>query len=124
MNVLIVADGTPFVIAVPISFFHMIQTSEDANMKWQFATVLRQIRAIGLLISVTLPGIYIALTLFHQEMIPTDLLIAVAQSRENVPFPVVIETILMELSFELIREAGVRVPGSLEQPWNYWGFNT
>ncbi|NMB96237.1 MAG: spore germination protein [Clostridiaceae bacterium] len=110
-KVLIVADGTPFVIAVPISFFHMIQTSEDANMKWQFATVLRQIRAIGLLISVTLPGIYIALTLFHQEMIPTDLLIAVAQSRENVPFPVVIETILMELSFELIREAGVRVPG-------------
>lgn len=110
-KVVIVADGTPFIIAVPMSFFHMIQSSEDANMKWQFATVLRNIRAIGLLISVTLPSFYIALTLYHQEMIPTDLLIAIAQSRENVPFPVLIETVLMELSFELIREAGVRVPG-------------
>lgn len=110
-KVIIVADGTPFIIAVPISFYHLIQSSEDANMKWQFATVLRNIRAIGLLLSIVLPGIYIALTLYHQEMIPTDLLIAIAQSRENVPFPVLIETVLMELSFELIREAGVRVPG-------------
>ena len=110
-KVVIVADGTPFIIAVPTSIFSMLQTSEDSNMKWQFATVLRGIRFFGLLISTVLPGAYIALTLYHQEMIPTDLLIAIAQSRENVPFPVVIETILMELSFELIREAGLRVPG-------------
>ena len=58
-----------------------------------------------------MPGLYVALTTFHREMIPTDLLIAIAQAKENVPFPTLAEVILMELSFELIREAGIRIPG-------------
>ncbi|HOJ10036.1 MAG TPA: spore germination protein [Clostridiales bacterium] len=110
-KVVIIVDGTPFALAVPINFYNMLRTSEESNMKWQYGTVIRIIRVFGLLVSVLLPGAYIALVLYHQEMIPTDLLTAIAKSRENVPFPVVVETILMELSFELIREAGLRVPG-------------
>jgi spore germination protein KA len=72
---------------------------------------MRFIRVVALFISVLLPGLYVAITNFHREMIPTDLLIAIAQARENVPFPTIVEVLLMELSFELIREAGIRVPG-------------
>ncbi len=65
----------------------------------------------GLLVAITLPGIYISLANYHQEMIPTSLLIAIATSRENVPFPTIVEIIFMEISFDLIREAGIRIPG-------------
>ena len=109
--VLILVDGSPFVIAVPITFYHLLHTSEDSNLKWQFGTLLRFIRLFAIIIATLLPGLYIGLTLFHQEMIPTDLLASIAKSRENVPFPVVIEIIVMEVSFELIREAGIRIPG-------------
>jgi spore germination protein KA len=89
----------------------MLHTSEDSYLKWHFGTFLRIIRILGILAAALLPGIYIALTLFHTEMIPSELLVAIAQSREKVPFPGVIEVLLMEVSFELIREAGIRVPG-------------
>lgn len=110
-KVAIIVDGTPFVLIVPINFYSMLKTSEESNMKWQFGTAIRLVRLFALFISVLLPGLYIALVLYHQEMVPTDLLVAIVKSRENVPFPAVIETLLMEISFELIREAGLRVPG-------------
>jgi len=71
------------------------------------------IRIIGIAIALLLPGFYIAITNFHQEMIPTSLLFAIEAARENVPFPSVVEILIMELSFELIREAGIRVPGAI-----------
>ena len=110
-RVAIVIDGSPFVNIVPTTFFEQFHTSEDSYLSWYFSSFMRLVRLFGIFISVFLPGFYIALTTFHQEMIPTDLLIALALSRENVPFPVIIETLIMEISFELIREAGIRVPG-------------
>jgi spore germination protein KA len=110
-RVAIVAEGTPFALVVPVSLFSFFHTSEDASLKWQFGSVVRVLRILAFLGATLLPGFYVALTNFHREMIPTDLLIAIAKSREAVPFPTIIELIFMELSFELIREAGVRIPG-------------
>jgi len=64
-------------------------------------------------VSLLLPGLYVAITNYHQEMIPTDLLLAIEASREKVPFPTVVEILTMEISFELIREAGIRIPGPI-----------
>ncbi len=72
--------------------------------------MVKIVRIIGFIIALLLPGLYIAITNFHQELIPTELLFAIVASRESVPFPVIFEIILMEFSFELIREAGLRVP--------------
>ncbi|MBE3101621.1 MAG: spore germination protein [Firmicutes bacterium] len=110
-RVVIVADGAPFIIAVPATFFSMLQTTEESNLKWQQGTLLKLIRLFGMFVAILLPGLWIALTLYHQEMIPTDLLSSIAMARENVPFPILVEVMLMEVSFELIREAGIRVAG-------------
>ncbi len=110
-KVAILADGTPFALIVPVTIFDFLHTPEDTSLKWQYGTFLRFIRLFAVIVATLLPGLYVALTTFHREMIPTDLLIAIAQAKENVPFPTVAEVILMELSFELIREAGIRIPG-------------
>ncbi len=110
-KVAILASGTPFALIVPATIFDFLHTPEDTALKWQFGTFLRIIRLFAVLVASLLPGLYVALTTYHREMIPTDLLIAIAQAKENVPFPTLVEVILMELSFELIREAGIRIPG-------------
>ncbi len=110
-RVAIIADGSPFVLVVPVSVTSIFQTPEDTNLRWQYGILLRLIRILAVFIAAFIPGLYVALTNFHREMIPTDLLIAIAKARENVPFPTIIEVLLMELSFELIREAGIRIPG-------------
>ncbi len=110
-RVAIIADGSPFVLVVPVSISSIFQTPEDTNLRWQYGALLRIIRVFAVFIATFTPGLYVALTNFHREMIPTDLLIAIAKARENVPFPTIIEVLLMELSFELIREAGIRIPG-------------
>jgi len=114
-KVAIIMEGAPFADIVPITFFHLFHTSEDYFLRWQYGTFARLIRLVAFLIAIFLPGMYVALSLFHQEMIPTELLASIAQSRETVPFPVIIEVLFMEISFELIREAGVRVPTTLGQ---------
>lgn len=110
-KVLLISEGTPFAIAVPVTFFHLLHTSEDSFLRWQYGTFLRFIRILGILISLLLPGLYIALTLYHHEMIPSQLLDSLLKAREPVPFPAILEIIMLELSFELIREGGIRVPG-------------
>lgn len=110
-KVALVCEGTPFALAMPITFFDLFHTSEDSNLRWQYGTFLRIVRLIGTLIALLLPGLWTALLLFHQEMIPTSLLSSIVISRTPVPFPFIVEFLLMELSFELIREGGIRVPG-------------
>lgn len=110
-KVAIITFGTPYAIIVPVTFFLLFHTAEDNSLKWQHSLILRITRMFGLLVAITLPGIYISLANYHQEMIPTSLLIAIATSRENVPFPTIVEIIFMEISFDLIREAGIRIPG-------------
>lgn len=110
-KVVVLCEGVPFVSAMPVTFYDLLHTSEDSNLKWQYGTFLRIIRLAGLILALMLPGLYTALILYHQEMIPTSLLASIVISRAPVPFPTIIEILLMEFSFELIREGGIRVPG-------------
>ncbi len=107
----IMLDGSPFGLVLPATFWSLLQSAEDYFLRWPFGAFLRVIRTLALILAIFLPAIYLALTNFHPEMIPTDLLLAIAASREKVPFPTAVEVLIMELSIELIREAGVRIPG-------------
>lgn len=89
-----------------------LKSPEDDNLNFNFANFLRLIRSISLFFAILLPGLYVAITNFHQELIPSELLFAIGASRETIPFPVIFEILLMEISFELIREAGIRVSSS------------
>ncbi|MBP2643890.1 MAG: GerA spore germination protein [Firmicutes bacterium] len=112
-RVAILLDGNPFVHIVPVSFFTFFHSAEDFSLKPVIVNFMRILRLLGAFIATTLPSIYISISYFHQEALPTELLLAIAGSRENVAFPAWLEILLMELSFELIREAGIRVPGFL-----------
>lgn len=112
-NIAVTMDGSPFVLVMPATVTEFLHTTEDNNIRYPYVNFIRIIRIIGVIIALLLPGLYIAVTNFHQEMIPTNLLFAIEASRENVPFPSVVELLLMEFSFELIREAGIRIPGAI-----------
>lgn len=112
-RVCIIVNGSPYALVVPGVFLDFLASPEDLNIKYQFANLSKIVRLIAVFVSVLLPGIYIAITNYHQDLIPTELLFTIAASRESVPFPTVVEILLMEISFELIREAGLRVPTPL-----------
>ncbi len=109
-QVAIFIGHSPFVLLAPVMFWSLLHTSEDAYLRWPYGTFIRAIRMLSLVIALLLPALYIAVTNYHPEMIPTDLMLAVAATRERVPFPVVTEVLVMEFSIELIREAGIRIP--------------
>ena len=109
-RVVVLVNGSPYALVVPATFIDFLESSEDHNIKFQFANLLKVVRIAAFLITLLLPGVYVAITSFHQEFIPTELLFAIVASRASVPFSIIFEIILMELSFELIREAGLRVP--------------
>lgn len=106
----IIVDNTPFVLIVPITFYQLMSPTGDYYERFMLASAVRCLRYLFLLIALLFPSIYIAVTSFHQELLPTSLLFSVASSRETVPFPVVVATLLMEISFEALREAGIRLP--------------
>ncbi|HEY9062958.1 MAG TPA: spore germination protein [Pseudobacteroides sp.] len=112
-RVAIIMNGSPFVIVVPITNQDLAHAAEDNYLRFPYANLLRIVRVGAVFMSLLLPGIYIAITDFHHEMIPTDLLLAIASARERVPFPAIVEVLIMEVSFELIREAGIRIPGPI-----------
>lgn len=109
-RVAILVDTTPYVLIVPTIFFQFIQSADDYYERFPIGTLTRFIRASAYIISVILPAMYIALTSFHQEMIPTTLALSIAASREGVPFPSIGEAFMMEATFEILREAGLRLP--------------
>ena len=109
-RVAILCDGTPFVLTVPYLLVESIQTSEDYYVGSFVATFSRLIRIFSLFISINLPAIYLALISFHQEVIPFKLLITMASSRENVPYSAFTEAFFMLFTFEILREAGIRMP--------------
>src|SRR5690606_26863857 len=109
-RVAILVEGTPFTLIAPISFISLIQTQEDYYQRYMIGTVIRWLRYVFLILSLVLPSLYVAFTTFHQEAVPTALLISIAASREAVPFPAIIEALLMEVTFEALREAGIRLP--------------
>lgn len=109
-RVAILCDGTPMVLTVPYLFLEAFQASEDYYSRAMLSTLTRIMRLAAFLITLMLPSFYVAITTFHQEMIPTVLIITFAASREGVPFPVFIEVIISETIFMLLREAGIRMP--------------
>lgn len=112
-RVIIIVNGSPYVLVAPGVFVDFITSPEDLNLKYQFSNMQKLIRLLAIFLSLLLPGMYIAITNYHQELIPTELLFTIAAARESVPFPTFVEILLMEISFELIREAGLRVPTPL-----------
>lgn len=114
-RIAVIVDGTPFVLIAPVTFFQFFQSVEDVYQLSDIGVLIRLLRYVGYFISLMLPALYIAAITFHQEMIPTPLLISLVAQREGVPFPVIVEALLMELSFELMREAGVRMPRAVGQ---------
>ncbi len=106
----IIVDDSPTALVVPITFSAFIHSPEDYSIRWPFGSFLRILRFLALFATLLLPATYIALANYHQEMIPTALALSIAASREKVPFPVPVEVVIMEVSFELIREAGTRIP--------------
>lgn len=107
----ILSDGAPFALIVPVTLHSFLHTPEETYLRWPFGTAIRLIRIFAIFVASMLPALYIGMVGYHREMIPTDLLIAIVSAKENVPFPTILEILLMELSFELLREAGVRIPG-------------
>ena len=114
-RVAIFCDGTPFVLTVPYLFIESIQVTDDYFDHAFFATFMRILRLLALLISNLIPGLYVALVDFHHTVIPFKLMITLAASRQGIPFPPFFEAVLMILAFELLREAGVRMPRSIGQ---------
>lgn len=114
-RVAIFVGGTPFVLLVPALFTQFFQTPEDYYQRADFSSLLRILRFICFFIALLAPSIYIAVTTFHQELLPTPLLIGLAGQREGVPFPAFIEALIMEVTFEILREAGVRMPKTIGQ---------
>lgn len=112
-KVVIIVQGSPHVLILPTTAADLIEACEDNYVRVPEANFMRLVRIVGLGLSLFLPGLFIAVMLFHREILPSDLLLAIEASREVVPFPLVVELILMELAFELIKEASVRVPGSV-----------
>ncbi|GGA46406.1 spore germination protein [Paenibacillus physcomitrellae] len=112
-QVALLIDGTPFALLTPATFFSFFQSSEDYYQRYDVASFLRLIRVVSFFVSMTLPALYIAITTFHQEMVPTPLLVSLAAQREGVPFPALVEALVMELTFDVLREAGVRMPRAI-----------
>jgi len=106
----IIVDGTPMVLTVPLLFIESFQSAEDYYSRPYYASIVRILRFVSFFISVFGPGVYVALVTFHQELIPTPLVITMAAARAGTPFPAAIEAIAMGISFEILREAGIRLP--------------
>lgn len=109
-RVALITDGTPFVLVFPASFTMLLTSVEDYYERSFIGSFLRLVHIGAFFVSLIFPSLYIAVTSFHQEMLPTPLILAVASQREGVPFPAFVEAFGMEVAFELLREAGVRLP--------------
>ncbi len=109
-RVAVIVDNTPFAILVPATLNVFFQSAEDYYDRWEIMSFLRLLRYVAAVIAVCLPGLYVALTVYHPSVIPTALALKIAATRGNVPFPTIVEVLLMEIAFELLREAGVRLP--------------
>ncbi len=109
-RIVLVLDNTPFVILLPTTMHLFFQAAEDYYDRWQMMSFLRVIRYLAAFLAVALPGLYIAMVAFHPQMLPAALALKIAATRNGIPLSVVTEVILMEGAFELLREAGIRLP--------------
>ena len=106
----VIMANSPYSLVIPATFTIFLHAAEDYYLRWPFGNFLRLIRTASIFIALLLPALYVGVINYHQEMVPTDLLLSIASAREAVPFPAFVEILFMEFSFELIREAGIRIP--------------
>ena len=112
-RIVILVNGNPYALIVPAILIDFITSPEDTNLKHQYGNLIRVIRSIAFFVAMFMPALYVAVTNFHQELLPTDLVFAISAMRRSIPFPVIVELLIMEISFELIREASLRVPAPI-----------
>lgn len=106
----IIVDGSPFVLTVPAVYIEYFQSPEDYYIRTYYASALRFIRVFSFLITILAPALYVAVTTFHQELIPTKLLFTMTAGLSGVPFPALVEALIMMVMFDILKEAGVRLP--------------
>lgn len=112
-RIAILVDGCPVAITIPFIFQEHFQASEDYYTNYYYASINRIIRYICFFLSVSIPALYVSLVTFHREMVPTPLLLSIISARQGVPLPAILETLVLLLVFEILREAGVRFPESV-----------
>ncbi len=112
-RVVLVVDNSPEVIILPTTLNTFFQAADDYYNRFAVGSFARFLRYLAAFISVLLPGLYVAITCYYPQVLPADLLLAIAGARNDVTFPIVVEVLLMELLFELLREAGIRLPGQM-----------
>lgn len=114
-RIAVIVDGTPVALTVPHIFVEYFQANEDYYINFYFSSISRILRIIGFMLTVSVPAVYVALMTFHQEMIPSPLLISVSAARQGVPFPSIAETLILLFVFEILRETGTRMPTNIGQ---------
>ncbi len=112
-KVVVLVDNSPVALVLPADVNSFLKTTDDYYNRFYMATFARLIRYAAAFFALSLPGLYLAVTNFHTQILPTPLLLSFWEARKGVPFPEALEVLLMELSFELLREAGVRLPGTM-----------
>lgn len=112
-RVVLLSDNSPEALILPTTMNSIFQTSDDYYRHFAIVSFLRLIRYVAAVLAVTLPGLYIAVTTFHTQVVPTPLLLSLAEARAGVPFPAVVEVLFLELAFQLLLEAGLRMPGPI-----------
>lgn len=114
-KICVIVDNTQFVLIVPTTLNSLMQAPDDYYQRWLISILIRLTRFIGTIVALLLPSLYIAMLSYHPEMIPTSLALSIAAGREGLPFPAFIEAFIMEGSLEMLREAGMRLPGAMGQ---------
>lgn len=109
-RILLFVDGSPVVMTLPFLFIEVFQSGDDYYLSYYFSSINRIIRLLGFILTISIPAIYLALVTYHQEMIPTPLIMSIYASRLGVPLPTVFELIGLLIVFEILREAGTRMP--------------
>ena len=114
-KVAIIVEGTPFALLMPITFGDSLKSIEDYNQRWLISSLLRLLRLVSFYMTLFLPATYVALVSYHPELIPTQLLFTIAASREGLPFPSLIEALIISFFYEVLQEAGTRLPQKISQ---------
>ena len=112
-RVVLLVDNTPVALLLPTNYGNFFQTADDYYNRFYVVSFARMIRYVASMLAMTFPAMDLAVVNYHPEILPTSLVMTLASARLNVPFPAIVEVLLMELSFELLREAGVRIPGPM-----------
>ncbi|GBG07433.1 spore germination protein [Paenibacillus agaridevorans] len=109
-RIAILLDGTPFVLIAPATFSMLLQSPEDYYERWLPSSLLRMLRFAAAFMALMAPSLYISFISFHPGLIPTELALSIIEARQGVPFPSLIEVLILEVSIEILREAGIRLP--------------